>query len=107
MPKTLTEYGPEQFMLAVHPVRAEKRATIPSVSHADGTARVQLVTRNSNDRFYRLIEAFGALSGVPILINTSFNLRGDPIVNSPREALMTFSYCDMDTLVLGDFVVEK
>jgi carbamoyltransferase len=99
--------APEYFMLAVHPVRPEAKARIPAVSHVDGSARVHLVDRAKAPRFHRLIARFGALTGVPVLLNTSFNLRGEPIVDSPTDALRTFSLCDMDYLVLGNRLVGR
>ncbi len=98
---------PEHFMLAVCRVRPDRRADIPAVTHVDGTARVQLVRRETNPLYYDLIEAFGRRTGVPVLLNTSFNLRGEPIVASPDDALKTFSWSDMDSLVMGRHVVDK
>ncbi len=95
------------YMLLVAPVRQEKRAMLPSVTHADGSARVQTVSRDENPRFYALIDRFEALTGVPVIINTSFNVRGEPMVCSPKEALNCFLRTDMDHLVLGDFVLSK
>jgi carbamoyltransferase len=97
----------ETAMLAVHPVRAEMRDVLPAVTHADGSARVHAVFEESNPRFHRLLHAFGALTGVPVLLNTSFNLRGEPIVDSPEDALRTFWNSGMDFLVLGTTVVRK
>jgi carbamoyltransferase len=94
------------FMTQVFQVRAEKRAAIPAVTHVDGSGRLQTVRREANPRFYRLIEAFGALTGVPILLNTSFN-ENEPIVCRPEEALECFLRTEMDMLVLGDHVVER
>lgn len=98
---------PEYFMLAVHPVREEKRKLIPAVTHVDGTARVQLVNKQANPIFYQLIKTFGVLTGTPILVNTSFNLRGEPIVASPGDAIKTFEWSGMDYLVLGQYVIRK
>jgi len=98
---------PARFMLYVVDVRPERRATIPAVTHVDGTGRLQTVRRETNPRYYRLIEAFGRATGVPVLLNTSFNLKGEPIVNTPAEAYATFARSGMDVLVLGDCVVEK
>jgi carbamoyltransferase len=88
-------------------VLPDKRAVIPAVTHVDGTARVQTVARDVNPLYYRLIEEFERLSGVPVLLNTSFNVRGEPIVNTPDEAIACFLGTGMDRLVLGDFIVEK
>lgn len=99
--------APEYYMLAVHPVRAEKKAVIPAITHADGTARVQIVTAASNPTFHALLKAFERRKGVPILMNTSFNLRGEPMVDSPRDAIRTFSISGIDYLVLGRTVVSS
>ena len=73
----------------------------------DGTGRLQTVFRGTNPRYYRLIETFGQATGVPVVLNTSFNLKGEPIVNTPQEAFSTFSRSGMDLLVLDRFVIEK
>jgi carbamoyltransferase len=98
---------PARFMLYVVDVRAEKQAVIPAVPHVDGTGRLQTVSEAHGSRYYKLIETFGKATGVPVLLNTSFNLRGEPIVNTPAEAFDTFHRSGMDMLVLGDCVVEK
>jgi carbamoyltransferase len=98
---------PARFMLLVAPVRDDKRAAIPAVTHVDGTARLQTVTTDTNPLFHRLVERFGKATGVPVLLNTSFNLRGEPIVNTPREAFNSFNRSDMDLLVVDRFVVGK
>jgi carbamoyltransferase len=95
------------FMLLTPKVRAEKAACIPSVTHVDGTARVQTVAREDSPLFHRLISAFGTLSGVPIVINTSFNVRGEPIVCSPDDAIRCFLGTDIDFLAIGNFLVSK
>jgi carbamoyltransferase len=99
--------APEYYMLAVHPVRAEKKSIIPAITHADGSARVQIVTAASNPTFHALLRAFERRKGVPILMNTSFNLRGEPMVDSPRDAIRTFSVSGIDYLVLGRTVVSS
>ncbi len=93
------------FMTEVYAVRNDKRCVIPAVVHKDGTGRLQTVTRDTNPLFYTLIEAFAARSGIPILLNTSFNER-EPIVCSPAEALDCFLRTGMDVLAVGPFVVE-
>ncbi|MBF0269671.1 MAG: hypothetical protein HQL44_13890 [Alphaproteobacteria bacterium] len=103
-PKTLSQ--PENFMLAVHRVRPEMQAVIPSVTHVDGTARVQLLWPDQN-RFRKLVEAFDRLTGIPVILNTSFNRRGEPIVASPQDALTTFSWSGMDYLVMSNFIIGK
>lgn len=95
------------FMLLVPNVREEKRSVIPAVTHADGTGRVQTVTEEHHGRYYRLIRAFGRLTGVPVVINTSFNVRGEPIVCTPEDAYNTFVNTGIDVLVIGDFVVTQ
>ena len=102
-----TRHYPARFMLYVVDVREEKRDIIPAVTHVDGTGRLQTVQKELNPRYYKLIETFGQATGVPVLLNTSFNLKGEPIVNTPHEAFHTFSQSGMDTLVLGDYVIEK
>lgn len=99
--------APEYYMLAVHPVRPEKKAVIPAVTHADGSARVQIVTSKSNPGFYALLKAFEVRRGVPVLMNTSFNLRGEPVVDSPRDALRTFSISGIDYLVIGRNIISS
>lgn len=98
---------PLPFMLFAVQVRAEKSAGIPSVVHADGTARVQTVSKQQNQRFYRLINEFKLRTSVSVLINTSFNDRGEPIVESPLDALLAFKRMNLDALVLGDYLVLK
>lgn len=92
-------------MLFVVPVRPPFRDKLPAITHVDGTARVQTVTPATNPRFYELLNAFGTLSGMPILLNTSFNVKGQPIVCSPTEAIDTFLSAGLDALVMGDFIV--
>ena len=99
--------SPATFMLAVAPIRPECRETIPAVTHVDGTGRLQVVERRTNPLYYDLIEAFEGETGVPVVLNTSFNLKGEPIVNSPDDAISTFLRSDMDVLVLGSSVINK
>jgi carbamoyltransferase len=101
-----TEDRPSPFMLMAYPVRPERRDTIPAVTHADGTGRVQTVTREENARYYDLIAAFGRLTGVPVLLNTSFN-ENEPIVVTAAQAVDCFMRTKMDVLVLGDRVVDR
>jgi carbamoyltransferase len=93
---------PDPFMTLAPRARAESRDRIPAAVHVDGTGRIQTVERSANPRYYGLIEAFGRLTGVPILLNTSFN-RSEPIVTSPQEAISCYLRTGMDVLVLGDF----
>lgn len=85
----------------------ERAQNIAAVVHVDGTARVQTVRSSSNEIYYELIRRYGEKTGVPVILNTSFNLKGQPIVETPRDALMTFFGCGLDALVLGNFVVRK
>jgi carbamoyltransferase len=103
----LAKQYPGRFMLLVVDVKPSKYDAIPAVTHVDGTARVQTVLRDGNPRYYDLIERFGQATGVPVVLNTSFNLRGEPIVNTPGEAYSTFIRSGMDMLVLGNCVVRK
>lgn len=98
---------PARFMLLVVDVKEAKRSIVPAPTHVNGTGRLQTVFKEINPRYYRLIETFGRATGVPVVLNTSFNLRGEPIVNTPREAFTTFSKSGMDVLVLDRFIVEK
>jgi carbamoyltransferase len=95
------------FMILTNPVRPEKRKVIPSVAHVDGSARPQTVERGINPLYWNLINGFGKRTGVPVIMNTSFNLRGEAIVNTPTDAIRTFFSSGMDALVIGSFLVEK
>ena len=95
------------FMILTAQVRPEKRTVIPAVTHVDGSARPQTVERDVNPLYWRLIREFGDLTGVPVIMNTSFNLRGEPIVCTPTDGIRTFFSSGMDALVIGTFVVEK
>ena len=106
LPEPARQY-PARFMLYVVDVKEGKRDVVPAITHVDGTARLQAVTRVTAPRYYRLIECFGEATGVPVLLNTSFNLRGEPIVNSPEQAFRTFNSSEMDALVLDRYLVEK
>ena len=95
------------FMTRVCPVRAERRETIPAVTHVDGTARVQTVERRDCPLYWNLIDAFGELTGVPVVLNTSFNVKGQPIVNTPKEAADTFLSTSLDALVCGNYLALR
>jgi carbamoyltransferase len=95
------------FMILTAQVRPEKRSVIPSVTHVDGSARPQTVEREVNPLYWKLIHEFGQRTGVPVVMNTSFNLRGEPIVCTPTDAIRTFFSSGLDALVIGNFVVEK
>ncbi len=98
--------NPSPFMTQAYSVRPEKRAAIPAPTHVDGTGRLQTVTREANPRYWRLIREFGDLTGVPVVLNTSFN-DNEPIVCRPEEAIECFLRTKMDALVLGDILVRK
>lgn len=98
---------PSPFMLIVADVKLEKRDVIPAVTHVDGTARVQTVSDEQEPRFYQLVKKFGEKTGVPVLLNTSFNGKGEPIVETPADALKTFSQLRLDALVMEDYLITK
>ncbi len=114
-PSLLAEAAPEYlesafdspFMVVTAQVKPEKRSVIPAVTHVDGSARPQTVEQAVNPLYWRLISEFGKRTGVPVVMNTSFNLRGEAIVNSPSDAVRTFFSSGMDALVIGAFLVEK
>jgi carbamoyltransferase len=97
---------PDPFMIQVYPVRPDKRLLIPAVTHVDGTGRLQTVSRQTNPLFWQLLKEFEKLTGVPVLLNTSFN-ENEPIVHKPEEALDCFLRTDMDVLVIERVVIEK
>ncbi len=105
MPADGLDY-PARFMLVVQPIHPEPGENIKAVNHL-GTGRLQTVKRQENRRYYDLIQAFGQATGVPVLLNTSFNLRGEPIVTTPANAMNTFMKSELDTLVLQNFVIKK
>jgi carbamoyltransferase len=95
------------FMLFVYSVKEERRSTIPAVTHTDGTARIQTINEQQHPRYYQLLKAFKQLTGVPVLVNTSFNTLGKPIVSSPRDAIECFWSSPFDALVIGSYLIEK
>jgi carbamoyltransferase len=95
------------FMLFVFDVKSDKAMRIPAVRHVDGTARVQTINRTQHPLYYDVIKAFKRRTGVPVLVNTSFNVRGEPIVCTPRDALSAFFSSPLDALVIGPFLVTK
>lgn len=99
--------GESRFMLLTPQVMPDRAAEIPAVTHVDGTARVQTVSRADNPLFHQLITAFGEISGTPILVNTSFNVRGEPIVCTPEDAVRCFLGTDIDFLAIGPFLASK
>jgi carbamoyltransferase len=114
-PSCLAESAPDYFvgchdapfMIFTFDVQPDKRGEIPAVTHADNTARVQTVERESNARYWKLIHEFESLTGTPVIMNTSFNLRGEPIVCSPKDAIRTFYSSGLDFLALGNFMLAK
>jgi carbamoyltransferase len=114
-PSMLAEAAPEYiesatdspFMILTAQVKPEKRSAIPSVTHVDGSTRPQTVERDANPLYWRLIHEFADRSGIPVVMNTSFNLRGEPIVCAPTDAVRTFFSSGMDALVIGSYLVEK
>ncbi|MFM7858390.1 MAG: carbamoyltransferase C-terminal domain-containing protein, partial [Flammeovirgaceae bacterium] len=113
-PSILKEYVGEYFekvedvpfMEKVFPIKKEKQSLIPAVTHVDGTGRLQTVTREVSPRYYALIDKFRSKTGIPILLNTSFN-ENEPIVNTPTEALDCFLRTQMDMLVLENCLIER
>ncbi|HEY0053918.1 MAG TPA: carbamoyltransferase C-terminal domain-containing protein [Pedobacter sp.] len=99
------KYSP--YMLFIYDVKPEKADLIPAVRHVDGTARIQTVNRNQHPHYYDLLKAFKAKTGVPVLVNTSFNTLGKPIVCSPRDAVECFWTSPFDALIIGSFLIEK
>lgn len=98
--------GPDPFMMGVHPVRLSKRSVIPAVTHVDGSGRVHTVSRDANPRFWALLQAFRERTGVPVLLNTSFN-ENEPIVARASEALDCFLRTEMDALVMGSTIINR
>jgi carbamoyltransferase len=101
------QHYPARFMLYVVPVREEQRTRLPAVTHVDGTARPQVVHANVQPLFHALLQKTAEKTGFPVLLNTSFNLRGEPIVASPVDALHTFSASALDALVIEDCLIQK
>lgn len=101
------EPHPVRFMEKALRFRPDSRARVPAAIHHDGTGRLQMVGAAQSPRLHRLLQAFARQAGHPVLINTSFNLNGEPLVNSPEDALRTYVTCGMDALVLGDFLLSK
>ena len=106
VPEWFEEDDAVPFMMQVFQIREEKRPLIPAVTHVDGSGRLQTVSSDTNQKYYRLIEAFAKITGVPMVLNTSFN-ENEPVVCSPEEALDCFLRTNMDVLVLGDTVISR
>jgi carbamoyltransferase len=98
---------PSRFMLLVEPVRPAARATLPATTHVDNSARLQTVHAGASPLYHGLITRVGRETGVPVVMNTSFNLRGEPIVNTPAEAISTFARSGLDALVMGTLILHK
>jgi len=99
--------GDSPYMTFVAPVRREWRTRLPAITHVDGTARLQTVDQDTNSRLYELIRHFEKITGLPVVVNTSFNLRGMPIVETPKDALQCFMFTEIDRLYLGNYIVER
>jgi carbamoyltransferase len=95
------------FMLVAKSVRPEWRDRVPGIVHVDGTARVQTVRREHNERLHRLLQEFDRLTGVPVLVNTSFNIRGQPIIETPEDAIECFLSTGIEALALHDMLITK
>lgn len=114
-PTILSEYGSEYFenfidspfMTLNFKAKKEKSHLIPAVVHVDGTSRVQSINRDTNPRYYAMIHEFYRITSIPLVLNTSFNIRNQPIVCNPQDAISTFFGTGMDYLAIGDFIVEK
>jgi carbamoyltransferase len=98
---------PSPYMLLVADVHPDKREEVPAITHVDGTARIQTVSAAENPKYHKLISEFAKNTGCPVIINTSFNVRGEPIVECPRDAINCFLHTQMDYLVLGNYLVRK
>ncbi len=100
-------HQPSPYMLFNYQVVEDKRSVIPAVTHVDGSSRIQTVTRNDNPIYYDIIEAFRQITGLPVLLNTSFNLRGHPIAHTPEQAFATFCSGGIDFLLMGRYLIDK
>ncbi len=98
---------PIRWMLMVVPVKEDQRPLMPAITHIDGTARIHVVEKSANPAYHGLLEALGEKTGHPIVLNTSFNLKGEPIVSSPVHALATFMRCGLDVLYMGSYRIDK
>ncbi len=101
------DVGRSPYMLRVAPVRAGVGERLPAITHVNGTARLHTVTRESNPLYYRLLEHLGERTGMPVVLNTSFNVRGEPIVCTPKEAVACFYNSGLDALVIGKYLLRK
>ena len=96
-----------KYMEKVIKVKPEFRKKLSAVTHYDGTGRLQTVSKKENLDFYNILSEFEKLSGYPILLNTSFNMNGEPVVNNPDDALNTFFNCKLKTMVIGNYLIKK
>ena len=94
-------------MLIACKVNKKIKNKIPAVVHVDDTCRVQTVDKDTNASFYNLLKSFKKITGIPVLLNTSFNIKGQPIVNNPDQAIKTFKNTNIDVLVIGNYILEK
>jgi carbamoyltransferase len=106
-PEWFVNAGFSPFMLFINDVQPDKADKIPAVRHTDGTARIQTVNRGQHPLYYDLLKCFKEKTGVPVLVNTSFNTLGKPIVCTPRDAIECFRSSPFDALVIGSFLLEK
>lgn len=95
------------YMIMTDSVREEKHSEVPGIVHTDGTARPQTVRREQNERYYKLLKEFERRTGTPVLLNTSFNISGEPIVESPKQAIADFYSTGLDALFVGDYMLTK
>jgi carbamoyltransferase len=102
-----TRQREERYMITAYTVRPERRSEIPAVVHVDGTARPQIVEADVYPLFWRLLDQVEQRTGVPVLLNTSFNIKGEPIVCTPRDALKCFFDTGLEVLVMGRYLIEK
>ncbi|MCS3799049.1 carbamoyltransferase [Niastella sp. OAS944] len=107
VPTYFEQHVADPFMLKVCNVLPDKRDIVPAITHVDGTARLQTIHKETNSRFHNLLKEFEKLSGVPVILNTSFNVMGEPIVESPYDAIRCFFTTGLDVLVLGNYIIEK
>lgn len=98
---------PTDYMLMVYPIKKDKQELIPAVTHVDGSGRLQTIRKHQNPLYYKLIKQFGKISGVPILVNTSFNIRGEPIVCTPHDAYRCMMGTEIDCLMMGKFLIYR
>ena len=101
------KHHPLRYMLMVYKVKEDMRDQLQAVTHIGGTGRMQTIRREWNPLYYRVVELFEEATGIPVLLNTSFNLRGEPIVNTPNNSINTFGISGIETLYMDGFVVRK